>query len=80
MNDTDKTYVSLLRQRYQERKVKNPCYSLRAFARDLGVDNGNLIKILDGKLSLSPRTAFKIGKRLQMNDGELLKFILPSLE
>ena len=49
---------------FEARKNKNTAYSLRAYARDLGLDPGQLSLILSGKKNLSlPRSA-TIAKKL----------------
>lgn len=73
-------YLKLLLDHFENRRTRNPAYSLRAFARDLDIDNGNLKKILSGKLSVSPKVAYKIGKHIELKEKALLEFILPTLE
>lgn len=73
-------YQEVLRNHFESKRARNPAYSLRAFARDLDIDNGNLKKILSGKLSVSPKVAYKIGKHMELKEKALLEFIMPSLE
>ena len=73
-------YLDKLQGQFESKRARNPAYSLRAFARDLDIDNGNLKKILSGKISVSPKVAYKIGKHLELKEQDLLHFILPSLE
>ena len=35
-------YLEKLQIHFESKRAKNPAYSLRAFARDLEIDNGNL--------------------------------------
>ena len=80
IQEKQEIYLKYLHICYEIRREKNRSYSRRAFARDLDIDNGNLKKILDKKISISAKTALKIGKMLNLQDQELLAFILPSLE
>jgi plasmid maintenance system antidote protein VapI len=73
-------YSQVLQKQLEKKRARNPSYSLRAFARDLQIDNGNLKKILSGKISVSPKVAYKLGRHLDLTEKELLQFILPTLE
>ena len=53
-----------LRTEFSARRQRNARYSLRAFARFLGVDHATLSQILRGRRSLSPRMATRLGRRL----------------
>jgi uncharacterized protein (TIGR02147 family) len=46
---------------------KNPQYSLRAFAKFLGIDHATVSQFLRGKRSLTPRTILKLGTRLGLD-------------
>ncbi|MGE0617107.1 MAG: hypothetical protein AB7P04_15865 [Bacteriovoracia bacterium] len=48
-------YRELLKAALAQRIQKNPAYSLRAFARDLGISPGHLCEVLSGKHRLSRR-------------------------
>lgn len=50
-------YVALLKNTFDERGIKNTSYSLRAFARDLEIDPGQLSRIFHGKSQLSHESA-----------------------
>lgn len=47
------------------RRQRNPRYSLRAFARDLGTDHSTLSQILRRRRALSPRMVQRFGQRLR---------------
>lgn len=53
-----------------ERCQKNARYSLRAFARDLGLSASRLSHILSGRYGLSGKAAEGIAKRLGLNASE----------
>ena len=55
------------------RRTRNPRYSLRAFARDLGTDHATLSQILRGRRNLSPRLIRQFGRRLQLKPDELVE-------
>jgi plasmid maintenance system antidote protein VapI len=44
--------TELVSKEYQKRKNQNPRYSLRAFARDIGLNSGTLSSILKGRRKL----------------------------
>lgn len=60
---------------FNERKDKNPRYSLRAFARSLGVSSGQLSEILSGKRPLSHKLARRISIALALTEDESQKLI-----
>lgn len=69
------TYRSVLQNEFQRRIKKNPSYSLRAFARDLGMPVSNLSDVLRSKRGLSSDTALKMAEVLKMGDDEGRYFI-----
>jgi uncharacterized protein (TIGR02147 family) len=66
---------NILKRRLVERERKNPNYSLRAYARDLGINPGNLSAILQGKKGLSPQAAERIARPLGLSEGEQLELV-----
>ncbi len=58
------TSANLLQQEFCQRRAKNPRYSLRAFAKSMGIPSGRVSEILSGKRSLTPEMANKISERL----------------
>jgi uncharacterized protein (TIGR02147 family) len=61
-----RTLRELILEEFLARKEKNERYSLRAFARDLGVSPSLLSQTWTGKRNLSPATAKKIRTRLNL--------------
>lgn len=57
----------LLVEHFTLRKQKNRMYSLRAYARDLAMDAGDLSKFLRGLKEVPPRTVPKIVERLGLH-------------
>lgn len=70
-----KTAADYLITIFDERKEKNPRYSLRAFARSLGVSSGQLSEILSGKRPLSHKLARRISIALALTEEESQKLI-----
>lgn len=70
-----KTAADYLISIFNDRKEKNPRYSLRAFARSLGVSSGQLSEILSGKRPLSHKLARRISIALALTEEESHKLI-----
>ncbi|MBX2994866.1 MAG: helix-turn-helix domain-containing protein [Bdellovibrionaceae bacterium] len=60
----------------QKRQSENPSYSLRAFARDLGLSNGRLSDLLSGKSNVGLKVALRISDALELKDNERERFLL----
>jgi len=71
MND----FRSFLEQELARRNSVNSNYSLRAFARDLGVDSSFLSKLLSGKRSMTARTILCLAPRLSLPESQVQDFI-----
>lgn len=56
---------------------KNPRYSIRAFAKALGMDASTLAKHLNGKRPFGKQTIEKLGKKLGLSPSELAPFLNP---
>lgn len=76
---TSDYYVEIINKLLTERKEKNNNYSLRALARDMDVDPGYLVHILKKNKPMTPKIAFKIGSRMNLQGEKMLEFLLPSL-
>lgn len=59
-----------------ERKTRNAGYSIRAFARDLGVNKSSLADVLAGKQHLSARSAQKVAEVLEWSPTRTRKMLL----
>ena len=59
-----------LRKRFEELRAKNPSYSIRAFARRVGVNSGALSAILSGKRNASVKIAERVAERLMLDPQE----------
>lgn len=62
--------ADLLRAKYLERRERNPAYSSRAFARDLGISQAMLSLVWNRKRSLSMKQAVKVSAALNLEETE----------
>jgi transcriptional regulator with XRE-family HTH domain len=56
---------TLLKEEFDEKQARNPRFSLRAYADQLGMSAASLSRILNGKRPISKRSAQRILDRLQ---------------
>lgn len=68
------SYTTILKSALEERTGANPAYSLRAFARDLGIKAPNLSAILNGKKGISETKAMEVCEKLGFSDIETSYF------
>lgn len=66
----------LLKNTLIRRKLANPSYSLRAFARDLEIDRSTLSAYLSGQRSVSIYNARKLRDKLSLDENSFSKLIL----
>jgi uncharacterized protein (TIGR02147 family) len=59
--------IEILKTEYLIRCGRNPKYSMRSFARDLGVSSGTLSELMNGKRPLTQKAQTKIASRLPLN-------------
>lgn len=72
--------VEHLQRTLSERSKKNPRYSLRAFARSLGMDSSTLSAIMRGKRPLTAKTVKRIIENLEFkNEFEAERILLSSI-
>lgn len=60
----DATYRDLLRYELETRAAKNSGYSMRAFAKNLGLDVAHLSRVLRGHKQLSMESGYLVAQRL----------------
>lgn len=65
----------LLRQELEERKSRNPNYTLRSFSNFLNIHPSTLSKVLNGKRELSKDLIYDIGIKLKLNNEQLNDFL-----
>ena len=58
---------------YLERKRRNSSYSLRAFARSLGLDSTFLSRIMSGKRPVTEKTAFRIADQINISVKDIMR-------
>lgn len=74
--ETQNTYFrSVLSRELEVRALKNPAYSLRAFARDLGMPASKVSEVLSGKRGMSLPTAKLVLKNLSLSPEERDLFV-----
>lgn len=71
--------ASFLKVELENRKRYNNSYSLRAFAKDLGLSPSGLSEIIRGKKKLSPAAANRIAKQLKFSEEERKSLIVLSV-
>lgn len=69
-----------LRLELVERCKRNPSYSLRAFATQLGTDASTLSKLLKGKRPLGRKLVVQLGTRIGLSASELSPYLSPSTD
>lgn len=69
------SYRMLLQDEFQQRVRRNPAYTLRAYARDLGVPVSNLSDVLRSKRGLAIETARKMAESLRLGEHEGKYFV-----
>jgi uncharacterized protein (TIGR02147 family) len=69
----DQDYRAILKEEFSRRCQRNRGYSLRAYARDLGLTSARLSEILNSRSGLSRSAALKIAQRLNYDahDSEI---------
>ncbi|WP_373999042.1 TIGR02147 family protein [Bdellovibrio bacteriovorus] len=65
-----KSFSSYLYEQYEKRKSRNPQYSRRAFARDLGVSSGRLADYLSGESLPNSQTLEKLFQALNVSPSD----------
>jgi plasmid maintenance system antidote protein VapI len=63
--------ADLLRHELLRRTARNPRYSLRAYARFLGIDPATLSQLLRGRRAFTARTVQRLGLRLGLDEGTI---------
>lgn len=69
------TATEWLHHEFLERKRGNPRFSLRSFAKKLGLSSGAMHEILSGRRRLTPRQAVRIAERLFPDEAGRTRFV-----
>lgn len=65
---------------FNDKRQRNSAYSLRALARDLKIDVGQLNRIVNAKSKPSVVVAFRVGRYLELKDEHLVSLIERTIE
>ncbi len=79
MENVHQPHVRLLEAEFIRRKAANPRYSLRAFAKTMGLPPGRVSEFLSGKRKPTPEVKSKIAEKLGLNPAQV-KALTHSLE
>ena len=75
METTTGTYRKFLKDALTERCAKKPAYSLRAFAKHLGLSPSHLSRVMSGEKDLSPQAALRVASELKLKSKETELFL-----
>jgi transcriptional regulator with XRE-family HTH domain len=68
------TLRRVLQSEFERRRSVNQRYSLRGFARSLGLDHATLSQILRGKRRLTGRSVHALGRRLHLPPADIAEY------
>lgn len=68
------SYRTIIQEELEFRIRTNSSYSLRAFARDIGINPSQLSDVLKGKIGISSKKAIIIAQKLGLNQREVTLF------
>ncbi len=68
-------FRAYLQQEFSRRSSKNPRYSLRSFARQLGVNHATLSTLLSGSRTITSDTVRKLGVALELGPEAIERFL-----
>jgi uncharacterized protein (TIGR02147 family) len=68
-------YLNVLREDLSSRQKTNPSYSIRAYARDLGMNSSTLSQILSGKRTLPLKISKNVAAKLNLSPQEITLFV-----
>lgn len=68
MEQVGQHFSSILQSELESRLLRNSAYSMRAYARDLGLSPSSLSKLLKKKIGLSVKKARQISKKLNFSE------------
>lgn len=71
MQPTIRPVSVILKEELMRRKNRNPSYSLRAFAKDIGLSSSFVSKVISGKKNVSEESLLKISHRLKLDNFSL---------
>jgi hypothetical protein len=77
-DEMNQSFYQLLIEEFKLRQKRNASYSMRAFARDLGIGLGSISEVLSGKRELSKSNFEKALGKMQLTDEQ--KILLRSAQ
>jgi hypothetical protein len=69
---SEEKLIQLLKLEFQRRRMKNPRYSIRAFANSLDLDQSLLGKVMGSRVKMGPQYSLHILKKLAKNNAALI--------
>ena len=69
------SHVQILENEFHRRKFRNSAYSLRAYARDLGLGSSSLSEILSGSRNVPQKKAKQIVSQLNLQIDDRIRFL-----
>jgi len=72
--NTTNSFQVFLKQELSERCRKNPAYSLRSFAKKIGISHSALSQILSGKRTITTKTRVKISEALELSPDQIIQY------
>ena len=69
------TFKEFLKQELMARCERNEYYSLRSFAKNLGIDSSSLSQLISGKRKMSSRMIGRLGNKLHLQKEQIQVFI-----
>lgn len=67
-------FRTYLQQEFVRRTTKNPSYSLRSFAQQVGMNHATLSSLISGKRKITPATIQKLAQALDLSPEEVASF------
>lgn len=75
MESATNYYITKIKDDLSLKQRTNPQYSLRAYAKYLGIDSSTLSKVLNGKRALSAKNSVEIANKLKLGPKERTLFL-----
>lgn len=73
--DQNIDYRQFIRSAISEKSARNPAYSMRAFAKKVGLSASHLSRVLSGEKDLSLEAAFKVAVEMGLIDDQIEQFL-----
>lgn len=78
-HELSESFRKVLEREFTSRRTRRPSYSLRQYARSIGIDPSNLQKILNGQRKLGKSAAEKLIERLPLEPSEKMRLFAKSV-